>query len=108
MPGNFSSQGRAYSPRGYSARTPAPVATPEKPKVRVALKIEGDANAWVTIQHIIDPNTGWTKTTRAMRAAGGLIINTCARKKGMAVCSEALVFVPGADLVKVGNVTSVK
>lgn len=99
---------RSYSPRGFAPRAASAPPAAEKPKVRQPLKITGDANAWVTIQHIEDPNTDWTKTTRAMSAAGGLILNTCTRKKGMAVCSEALVFVPGATLVTVGNVNSVK
>lgn len=99
-----------YSPRGFAPRSftkPTPPA-PEKPKVLKPVRIDGDPNAWTVIQHKVDPNTGWTKTTCAMPAAGGLIINTCSRKKGMAVCSEAVCFVPGADLVTVGNVTSVK
>jgi hypothetical protein len=100
----------AYSPRRFTPRTFSTGSTPPtaEKKPREPLKITGDVNAWVIIQHIDDPNTGWTKTTRAMPAAGGLILNTCARKKGMAVCSEALVFVPGAQLVTVGKISSVK
>jgi len=97
---------RSYPPRGFAARTSTPPIEP--PKAREPVKIKGDPNAWVTIQYVEDPESGWTKTTRAMRAAGGLVINTCSRKKGMAVCTEALVFVPSADLVTIGNVTSVK
>ncbi len=50
------------------------------------------------LQTITDPSSAATKTTRAMRVPGGLIINTCTR--GAAYAAEALVMLPGADLLK--------
>lgn len=102
--------GRSFGDSRFS--TPARSATPppdaQEKKPRQPLKIVGDAAAWVVIQHAKDPNTGWIKTTRAMPVGSGLVIHTSASKSGMAVCSEATCFVPGATLVTVGNVTSVK
>lgn len=73
----------------------APAAQPKTPK---PLKIEGDANLWITLQKVSDPNSGWIKTTRAMTTPAGVLINTCSRKTGAPIAAEALVLVPGTRL----------
>lgn len=71
----------------------APVIHSKKP-----LKIEGDAALWVTLQRVTDPNSGWTKTTRAMQTAAGVLVNTCSRKNGSTTATEALCLVPGVKI----------
>lgn len=72
---------------------PAPATAPA-PK----LKITGDAKLWTTLQQITDTTNGWTKTTRAMQVPGGVLVNTCSRKKGSDQAAEALCFVPGVRI----------
>lgn len=76
------------------APAPAPAAKPATPK----LKITGDAKLWTTLQQITDTTNGWTKTTRAMQVPGGVLVNTCSRKKGSDQAAEALCFVPGVRI----------
>jgi hypothetical protein len=77
----------------YTYRRPvAAVPAKNKPEVK------GDAHLWVTLQAVKDAATGATKTTRAMEVPGGLVLNTCTR--GASYAAEALVFVPGATLMK--------
>lgn len=71
---------------------PSPKAAPSK------LVIEGDAQLWITLQKVTDPKTGWTKTTRAAQIPGGVLINTCSRKKSSEMAAEALVFVAGLKI----------
>lgn len=83
----------------YQRRTPAPrhYEEPATP-VKKALQYKGDAELWVTLQQVTDPNSGWVKTTRAMETPGGVLVNTCSRKVGSEVAAEALCYVPAAKL----------
>lgn len=90
------SQGAAFR---SGADEPAARPYPAKP----AVKVEGNAELWLTLQKVTDAKSGWVKTTRATAVTGGVILNTCSRKKGSAVVAEALVFIPGAKLLKTGE-----
>lgn len=81
-------QFRGYR-RGFRPQQPAPKA-PTEPKAKAVTL--GNPELWTPLQIVKDPNTGWTKTTRAMNAPGGVLVNTCTRGPGFA--TEALVFVP--------------
>lgn len=81
-----------------TAPGPAPAPAPAAPKI----KITGDANLWLTLQQIVDTSNGWTKTTRAMQVPGGVLVNTCSRKKGSDQAAEALCFVPGVRIFNGG------
>jgi len=72
--------GRNYAPPPPPKPEPKPVQTIGNPEL------------WAPLQTVKDPNTGWTKTTRAMAVHGGALVNTCTRGPGFA--TEALVFVP--------------
>lgn len=76
---------------GTPPEPPAPPA-PKRPSIR------GTPDLWQTLQTITDPNSNATKTTRAMRVPGGLLVNTCTR--GANYAAEALAVVPGAELLK--------
>lgn len=69
----------------------------EKPAANKPV-VTGAANLWTTLQTVKDPASGASKTTRAMEVPGGVVINTCTR--GAAFAAEALVFVPGAAVMK--------
>lgn len=88
-------QGRQESAR-WQPKAPAPVAPPPTEKQKPI--VEGNPKLWVTLQRVTDPSSGWVKTTRAMKAPGGVLINTCSRKQGSAIVAEALCLIPGADL----------
>ena len=81
------------------ATAPKPVVKVASPKAPAALKITGNPNLWQTLQKVTDPTTGWTKTTRAMSVPGGVLVNTCSRKTGAPIAAEALVMVPGCQLM---------
>jgi hypothetical protein len=81
-----------------AAQAPAPAPAPAPKPAAPKIKITGDAELWTTLQQITDTSNGWTKTTRAMTVPGGVLINTCSRKKGSDVAAEALVFVPRVRL----------
>jgi hypothetical protein len=81
-----------WQQQNQAAQAPAPAAKPAATKI----KITGDATLWTTLQQITDTSNGWTKTTRAMQVPGGVLVNTCSRKKGSDVAAEALCFVPRA------------
>lgn len=83
--------------------TPKPAAPAAQAKTPNLLKIEGDANLWITLQKVRDPNSGWIKTTRAMTTPAGVLINTCSRKTGAPIAAEALVLVPGCRLYQRAN-----
>jgi len=80
------------------AVAPKPAAVPAKAAPK-ALRIVGNPDLWRTLQKVTDPATGWTKTTRAMTVPGGVLINTCSRKTGAPIAAEALVLVPGCQLM---------
>jgi hypothetical protein len=80
----------------FRRQRPTPPAAP-KP-ARSPLQIEGDRLLWVTLQRVTDPESGWTKTTRAMQTPAGVLINTCSRKRGKDLATEALCLVPGTRL----------
>lgn len=86
---------RTFTPRAPRDESPAPAAPTRKP-----LQIEGEAQLWVTLQRVTDPNSGWVKTTRAMETPGGVLVNTCSRKVGSEVAAEALCYVPAAKLTR--------
>ncbi len=92
----------AYAERSAGERQPCSEgATALPPRAeKPVLKVEGNAELWLTLQKVTDAKSGWVKTTRATATAGGVILNTCSRKKGSAVVAEALVFIPGAKLLK--------
>lgn len=90
-----------YNPGPMQAVTPKPAAiVAAKTMPPKALKITGNPELWQTLQKVTDPNTGWTKTTRAMQVPGGVLINTCSRKTGAPIAAEALVLVPGCHLMR--------
>ena len=82
-----------------AAIAPRPTTPTPKP-AKQPLKIEGDPALWITLQKVADPNTGWTKTTRAMQTPAGVLINTCSRKTTSDSAAEALFLVPGAKLCR--------
>jgi len=84
-----------YAPRAQRPVAPAAVPPPPKP---VKAKVTGQADLWQTLQTITDPKTGASKTTRGMRVPGGIVINTTTRAGTYA--AEALVHIPGADIIK--------
>jgi hypothetical protein len=83
--------------RRAGANTPL---RPVQPKAKQPLKVEGDKTLWVTLQRVTDPDTEWTKTTRAMETPVGVLVNTCSRKKGTTFAAEALCLVPSTKLQK--------
>lgn len=80
--------------RFYQRRETPPA--PKKPLV----KTTGQKELWLTLQTVTIEG-GPTKTTRAMRVQGGVIVNTCTR--GANFAAEALVFVPGATVIRDGQ-----
>jgi hypothetical protein len=60
--------------------------------------ITGRADLWVSLQIVRDAATQTTSSTRAMNVPGGCIIRTSMRGPG--ISTEALVFVPHAQVRK--------
>lgn len=85
------------SNRGQQRRPNNP--PPPPPPAPKPVKTIGNPDLWASLQTVKDPNTGWTKTTRAMSVPGGALVNTCTRGPGFA--TEALVFVPHVTVRRV-------
>lgn len=92
---NYRNDPRIQQGRRQAAPLPPPPAAAPK---RMPVKIDGDAQLWVTLQKVTDPTSGWIKTTRAMQTPVGVLINTCSRKSGTDLVAEALALVPGVKL----------
>lgn len=89
---------QAHTHEKFTYRRP-PGAAPAAQKKPAAAIIQGPKDLWQNLQIVAVPG-GPTKTTRAMKVPGGVLINTCTR--GVTYAAEALVFVPGADLMSDG------
>jgi hypothetical protein len=74
----------------------APTSAPTVPEKAV---LKGSPNLWLTLQSISKGKT--SKTTKAMRVPGGLLISTTTI--GQIFAAEALCFLPGADVVKTAD-----
>jgi hypothetical protein len=77
------------------------------PISRGFVQIQGDKDFWVLIQKAFDPASKWTKTTRAANVPGGVVINTCSRRRGGGdAVAEAIVLVPGCRVTPEGQIAS--
>jgi|GEM_PF-2935787 len=99
-PRRQSNYSRYAQPMQATVPKAVPVAVRPTPKAPAALKVTGNPDLWQTLQKVTDPTTGWTKTTRAMSTPAGVLINTCSRKTGAPIAAEALVLVPGCQLMR--------
>lgn len=83
---------RNFEPHYEPPQDTPPPPAPRKPS------LSGQPDLWCTLQIVKDHATNSTKTTRAMRVPGGIVVNTCTR--GANYAAEALVWIAGADLIK--------
>ena len=60
--------------------------------------VTGDPKLWMLLQRVNHPATGIIKTTQGLEVPGGVLVNTCTRGAGFA--AEALVFIPGARVMR--------
>jgi hypothetical protein len=93
-------QRRNWQPRTYEPPPEEMAAAREVAPTPAAKPIvTGTADLWIALQVIRDPSAGASKVTRAMRVPGGVVVNVTTR--GASYAAEALVMIPGADLIKV-------
>ncbi|WP_404422962.1 hypothetical protein [Nibricoccus sp. IMCC34717] len=91
-----------------------PYQSPLQPGARAAVPathgkvvVSGDPDFWLLVQKGFDPASKWTKTTRAANVPGGILVNTCSRKRGGGeAVAEAIVFVPGCRVTAEGKIVS--
>lgn len=84
------------------------VASMEDLKAKVSdVEVIGDPGAWKLLGKASSKAQGWMKSTKAMEAPGGVVVQV-STQQGSNV-AEALVYVPGAMLEQVaGNVYRLK
>lgn len=97
----YRGQRRNYQPQQPYQAKPMPPQVAIKPAVKSQTFLKGPKDLWLPLQIVKDEQSNTTKTTRAMRVPGGLLINTVTR--GATFAAEAIVYLPGADVVRTAN-----